>query len=146
MRRDDDGAAWDARYVTATSLFGTEPNRFLTSARPLIAEGARILAVADGEGRNGVWLAEQGFRVDSFDPSTVAVERARHLARERGVELTADVADVDGYPWSEAAYDAVVAIFVQFAKAPLRRRLFARCLGPRSAAGLPSGRPDRHGR
>jgi SAM-dependent methyltransferase len=119
---------WDARYADEGFLFGTEPNAFLVAHRHLIPPGGRVLCVADGEGRNSVWLAAQGLSVDAFDASPVGVAKAHRLASERGVELRADVASVDDWPWPEGAYDAVAAIFVQFAPPPMRRRMFARIL------------------
>ena len=116
---------WDARYARADYLFGTEPNRFLERSRPLLREGGRVLCVADGEGRNSVWLAGQGFQVDAFDPSGVAVAKARRLAAERGVTVGFAVADADAWDWPVAAYDAVAAIFIQFAPPQMRRRIFA---------------------
>lgn len=117
---------WDARFAGEGYLFGTRPNRFLVSCRDLIPEGGRVLCVADGEGRNSVWLAEQGFRVDAFDASPVGVAKARRLAQERGVTVQLDIAGVDDWPWPEDAYDAVAAIFIQFAPPPMRRRTLAR--------------------
>ena len=87
--------------------------------------GSRVLCIADGEGRNGIWLAEQGHRVTSFDSSTVAVEKARAWAEARGVAIDARLSGVDDWDWAEGAFDAVVAIFVQFADPAMRRRLFA---------------------
>lgn len=132
------GAApdWDARYDRDDYLFGTAPNRFLVACRPRLADGARVLCIADGEGRNSVWLAEQGMRVDAFDPSPLAVAKARRLAAERGVEIHAEVADTDGWDWPEGAYDAVVAIFTQFAPPPMRRRIFARIASALRPGGL----------
>ena len=92
-----------------------------------------MLCVADGEGRNSVWLAQRGLQVQAFDISDVGVAKARRLAAERGVQVDFQVADCDGYAWPEAAYDGVAAIFVQFADPALRERLFARiqrCLKP----------------
>ena len=117
---------WDARYAGGGYLFGTEPNRFLVSCRPLMGDGGRVLCVADGEGRNSVWLAAQGFQVDAFDPSAVGVANAGRLAAERGVCVNFEVADADGWRWPEQTYDVVAAIFIQFAPPPLRRRMFAR--------------------
>ena len=117
---------WDARFAGEDYLFGTEPNRFLVSCRALMGEGGRVLCVADGEGRNSVWLATQGFQVDAFDASPVGVAKARRLAAERGASVHFDVADADAWHWPEQAYDAVAAIFIQFAPPPMRRRIFAR--------------------
>ena len=80
---------WNARYATEDYIFGTAPNVFLASQIALIHPGMQALAVADGEGRNGVWLARQGFKVQAFDVADVAVAKARRLAAEAGVEVTA---------------------------------------------------------
>lgn len=117
---------WDARYAGDDYLFGTDPNPFLVSAAERIAPGGRVLCIADGEGRNGVWLAQRGHSVDTFDPSPVAVAKARRLAAARGVDVRMQVADVDGWGWPADTYDAVVAVFVQFAPPDMRRRMFAR--------------------
>ncbi len=119
---------WDARYSREGFLFGTEPNAFLAAHRDLIPAGGRVLCVADGEGRNSVWLAAQGLSVDAFDASPVGVAKARRLAAERGVQVRMAVASVDDWPWPEGGYDAVAAIFVQFAPPAMRQRMFARIL------------------
>ena len=116
---------WNSRYDTEEYLFGTAPNGWLRDHAHIWAPGSRVLCVADGEGRNSVFLAGRGLRVDAFDPAANAVAKARHLTNERGVTVQFSVADCDTYPWPEAAYDGVAAIFVQFADPPLRTRLFA---------------------
>jgi 2-polyprenyl-3-methyl-5-hydroxy-6-metoxy-1,4-benzoquinol methylase len=123
----DAAETWNRRFQTDGYLFGTEPNVWLREHRGLLQPGQRVLSVADGEGRNSVWLARQGLAVDAFDVSPVGVAKARALAAERGVNVSFSVSDVDGFAWPEAAYDAVVAIFVQFADPALRERLFAQC-------------------
>ncbi len=130
------GPDWDARFAREEYVFGTEPNRFLASCRELIPEGGRVLCVADGEGRNGVWLAGQGFRVDAFDRSPTGVAKAERLARARGVEVRVAVASTDDWPWPEAVYDAVAAIFIQFAPPEMRRRLWANALAALRPGGL----------
>jgi 2-polyprenyl-3-methyl-5-hydroxy-6-metoxy-1,4-benzoquinol methylase len=114
---------WNARYATEDYIFGTAPNVFLASQAGLIRPGMRALAIADGEGRNGVWLAGQGVQVHAIDVSPVALEKARRLAAERGVTLDFEQADVLGWNWPQAAYDLVVAIFIQFAPPPERERI-----------------------
>ena len=124
---------WDARYATDDYIFGTAPNRFLESQIAHIQPGMRALSIADGEGRNGVWLAEQGARVHAVDVSPVALEKARKLAAVRGVALDFEQVDILGWNWPEAAYDLVAAIFIQFAPPPERDHVIAgirRCLKP----------------
>lgn len=132
----DAAETWNRRFRTDGYLFGTEPNVWLREHRGLLQPGQRVLSVADGEGRNSVWLAQQGLAVDAFDVSTVGVAKARALAAERGVNVNFSVSDVDGFAWPEAAYDAVVAIFVQFADPALRERLFAHCRRTLKPGGL----------
>jgi len=124
---------WDERYATEDYIFGTAPNVFLASQAARIRPGMRALSIADGEGRNGVWLAEQGAQVHAVDFSAAALEKARKLAAERGVTLDFEQADILDWHWPEAAYDLVAAIFIQFAPPPERDRIIAdirRCLKP----------------
>lgn len=116
---------WNARYSTDAYIFGTAPNAFLASQAGLIRPGMHALALADGEGRNGVWLAAQGARVHAVDVSPVALEKARKLATERGVTLDFEQADMLDWHWPDAAYDLIAAIFIQFAPPPERDRIFA---------------------
>lgn len=124
---------WDERYATEDYIFGTAPNRFLESQAAHIKPGMQVLSLADGEGRNGVWLAERGARVHAVDVSPVALEKARKLAAARGVTLDFELADILDWTWPEAAYDLVAAIFIQFVPSPERDRIIAgirRCLKP----------------
>jgi cyclopropane fatty-acyl-phospholipid synthase-like methyltransferase len=116
---------WNERYATDEYIFGTAPNVFLASQAALIRPGMRALAVADGEGRNGVWLAEQGASVHAIDVSPAALAKAEKLAVERGVALETEQADVLNWAWPEVAYDLVAAIFIQFAPPPERDRIIA---------------------
>ncbi|HEY5995248.1 MAG TPA: class I SAM-dependent methyltransferase [Gallionellaceae bacterium] len=124
---------WDERYAGEEYLFGTEPNAFLVSQQHLLKPGMSCLAVADGEGRNGVWLAQQGLQVLSVEASAVALEKARKLAQARGVEAEFVQADLEHWQWGEDRFDLVAAIFIQFAGPALRAQMFAnikRCLKP----------------
>ncbi|MGB3536628.1 MAG: class I SAM-dependent methyltransferase [Mesorhizobium sp.] len=118
------GTEWDKRYGQDDYLFGTEPNVFLTSQSFRLERGMRALAVADGEGRNGVWLAEQGIDVVAVDASFVGLEKSCALAARRGVKLTTVQADFAEWKWETGQYDAVIAIFIQFAEPALRERMF----------------------
>jgi SAM-dependent methyltransferase len=127
---------WDARFSRDDYLFGTAPNEFLVTCRDLIPPGGRVLCVADGEGRNGTWLAQQGFAVDAFDGSPVGVAKAERLAAERGVSVAYEVARVGDWRWPEAAYDAIVSIFIQFSPPAERRQVFAGILRALRPGGL----------
>lgn len=126
---------WDERYAGEDYLFGEEPNAFLARQKPHLPAHGRALAVADGEGRNGVWLARQGLTVTSIDSSAVAQEKARRLAARHSVALDIVLADLDTWDWPVAGYEVVVGIFFQFAPPDLRDRLFARM----RAALVPGG-------
>jgi cyclopropane fatty-acyl-phospholipid synthase-like methyltransferase len=115
---------WQQRFSAPGYLFGTEPNAFLKSCAPLLRKGEHALAIADGEGRNGVFLAEQGLDVLSVDFSPVAQEKVRRLAKERGVTLKVEQADIINWTWPEAAFDVVAAIFFQFANPAERAAIF----------------------
>ena len=114
---------WNARYATDEYVFGTAPNVFLASQKAFVHTGMRALAIADGEGRNGVWLAEQGVAVHAIDVSPFALEKARKLAAARGAAIETEEADALNWHWPETAYDLVVAIFIQFAPPPARDRI-----------------------
>lgn len=116
---------WNQRFAEPGYLFGEEPNAWLLAARPHLHEG-RSLAVADGEGRNGVWLASLGHEVEGFDFSEVAVAKARQLAQRRGVKVHWDACAWDAFDWKPARYNNVVGIFFQFAAPQDRQRIFAR--------------------
>ncbi len=117
---------WSARYrdIGEEFLFGTAPNKFLAAQADYFADGMSVLSVADGEGRNAVWLAEQGCRVTATEISPVALEKAAKLAHGRHVAVEFVQADVLEWTWPEEAFDAVVAIFVQFANPAERAVLF----------------------
>jgi SAM-dependent methyltransferase len=116
---------WENRYRVPGYAFGTEPNYFLAGCRTLLPRSGKALAVADGEGRNGIWLAEQGLDVLSIDFSPAAQEKARALAKQRGVSLTIASADVHTWDYPEAVFDVVVEIFTQFSSPAERARKWA---------------------
>lgn len=116
---------WEDRYRVPAYVFGTEPNYFLVSCKALLPRSGKALAVADGEGRNGIWLAEQGLEVLSLDFSPSAQEKARALAKQRGVTLTLAQADVHTWDYPEAAFDVVVEIFTQFSTPAERAKKWA---------------------
>jgi cyclopropane fatty-acyl-phospholipid synthase-like methyltransferase len=116
---------WQERFAGEEYRFGTEPNAFLKSQAHLLRPGQKALAIADGEGRNGVFVAEQGLDVLSVDFSSNAQAKARKLAAARGVSIRTEQADVINWSYPPEAFDVVVAIFFQFATPPERDRIFA---------------------
>lgn len=114
---------WNDRFSGEDYLFGTEPADFLRRVAPDLPRG-RILSVADGEGRNSVWLAGQGHQVTAMDGSEVGVAKARRLAAARGVAVDFHVADIAAWDWTAQSYDAVLGVFIQFAGPELRTQLF----------------------
>ncbi|HET9576571.1 MAG TPA: class I SAM-dependent methyltransferase [Usitatibacter sp.] len=117
---------WNTRFSAEGYLFGKRPNAFLESQAHRLKPGMRALSVADGEGRNSVWLARQGLEVTAFDFSPVGVEKARALAREAGVQVDHHQSDIFSWPWQRAHYDVVAAIFIQFLTPEQRTEIFRR--------------------
>jgi SAM-dependent methyltransferase len=114
MTRPPGFELWEERFAGAEFRFGREPNPFLARCRPLLPASGKALAVADGEGRNGVWLARQGLDVVSTDFSPTAQGKARALAAEHGVAVTFVEADAHGWDYPAAEFDVVADIFTQF--------------------------------
>ena len=129
---------WDQRFAAAGEayVFGEAPNHFLEAHTDLLTDNSRVLCVADGEGRNSVWLAQNGHQVHATEFSPVALAKARQLAERAGVSVHFEHADVFHWEWPPAAYDAVVAIFIQFAAPAERARLFANLRGALKPGGL----------
>jgi SAM-dependent methyltransferase len=120
----DPAQTWNNRFAKDGYVFGTEPNEWLRRQASVWKAGSRLLCVADGEGRNSVWLAKQGHQVEAFDISEVAVAKARRLAQEGQVSVDFATAGCDDFAWKPNTYDGIAAIFIQFADPELRSRLF----------------------
>lgn len=121
---------WNERYAREEFVYGTEPNTFLVEQAGLLQ--GPILSLAEGEGRNAVFLASRGFDVLGVDASPVGLEKAQNLAATRGVVIRTEVADLANYSPAEQTYGAVVSIFAHLPSA-LRQRLYplvARSLKP----------------
>ena len=104
---------WDKRYQ-AGLLFGTEPNEYLRSQAYRLKPGMKALAVAEGQGRNGVWLAQIGLDVLATDISPVGLASAESLAAERGVRIRTECVDLAAWQWPVAEFDVAVEIFTHF--------------------------------
>jgi SAM-dependent methyltransferase len=113
---------WDQRYSTGEYVYGTHPNEFLADAVGALEPPGRVLCLAEGEGRNAVFLAELGFEVHAVDASRVGLAKAEALAQKRGVAIQTEVADLHGYAIAPASWDLIVSIFCHL-PAPARQAL-----------------------
>ncbi|WP_449394996.1 SAM-dependent methyltransferase [Devosia riboflavina] len=127
---------WDDRYSRDEYVFGEAPNAFLAAQAHLLPTAGRALAIADGEGRNGVWLAEQGLDVLSIDASPVGLDKAKKLAAKREVKLATKLLDISDYDWPTERFDVVAGIFFQFAGPELRDTIFAGMVETLKPGGL----------
>lgn len=126
---------WNQRYGKEEFAYGTAPNDFLVEFAHHIAPRGSVLCLADGEGRNGVWLAQQGYAVTSVDIAAEGMAKAGRLAAERGVTLRTEVADLAGYELGSDAWDAIVSIFMHLPP-KVRRELFARGVAALRPGGI----------
>jgi len=125
----DSADFWNKRFNTPDYIFGKAPNEYLeVQAKLHLKQRDSVLCVADGEGRNSVWLAKQGIQVDAFDVSKIALKKAIALATEEAVQVQFSLASSDTWDWKPNHYDAVIGIFIQFADPVMRVRLFAQMI------------------
>lgn len=117
---------WDERYNTSDYVFGEAPCRWLVMNRDRLPATGTALAIGDGEGRNGVYLAEQGLNVTSVDLSAVGLAKARQLATRRGVELTTIQADLAHFRPKPESVSVVAAIYTHL-PSPIREQVHQSC-------------------
>jgi SAM-dependent methyltransferase len=116
---------WNERFDKEEFIFGKEPNEYLVEqTKRYLKPKDKVLCIADGEGRNGVWLAKQGMKVIGFDASDIALAKAKQFAKDNQVEVDYSFSDTDSFTWQENSYDAVIGIFIQFADPAMRARIF----------------------
>ena len=116
---------WNERFNNEEFIFGKEPNEYLVQQTlQYLKSGNSVLCIADGEGRNGVWLAKQGMRVTGFDVSDIALAKANQFAADNKVNIQYSLCDTDGFDWQSNTYDAVIGVFIQFADPEMRARIF----------------------
>jgi len=125
--------SWDEKYGAPGHYYGTEPNRFLREHHAVIPAGGAVLCLAEGEGRNAVFLAQQGYRVLAVDQSPVGLHKAERLATERGVEIETIVADLADYRIEPGRWDGIVSIWCHLPP-PLRAAVYGQAV-----AGLKVG-------
>jgi SAM-dependent methyltransferase len=134
---------WDERFSEDEYAYGKEPNRFLVSIVTMLEPG-KTLCLAEGEGRNAVYLASLGFEVLAVDASAVGLEKARDLARERGVTIVTVQADLADFDMGEETYENIVSVFCHV-EPSLRRKIHAnvvRALRPGGMFVLEAFRPE----
>ena len=126
---------WDERYATQDFYYGTAPNDFLLSQIPTLRKPGRVLCLAEGEGRNAVFLAEQGFDVTAVDGSSVGLDKMKRLAAQRNVLVTSIVADLTDFDLGVNNWDGIVAIWCHLPSV-LRRKVHTRCVDALTSCGV----------
>ena len=126
---------WNQRYAGEDYAYGTEPNDFLVAVAPRFVPGGAVLCLADGEGRNGVWLARQGFAVTSIDIAERGLGKALDLAARRGVSIETRAADLGSCELGGEAWDAIVSVFLHLPP-KVRRDLHRRCVAALRPGGF----------
>lgn len=115
---------WEERFSTEEYVFGKAPAQFLTEHADYLVEGHSALVVADGEGRNSVYMAQKGMQVTAQDFAPSAIAKARKLAEEAGVSVNFEQSDILKRSWETDTYDMVAGIFIQFTGPNDRRKVF----------------------
>ena len=132
----DPAAMWDERFGREEPVYGEEPNRYLRSQTTLrLKPPMKVLLPADGYGRNGLWLAKQGFDVTTVDVSPVGVERARKTAQAAGISAKILLSDLNTWEWPKDEFDAVAAIYLHLPPEE-RQTVHARMLGALKPGGI----------
>jgi len=135
---------WNERYSEPGFAYGVEPNDFLVSVADRLPPEGDVLCLAEGEGRNAVWLARRGHRAHAVDLSPVGLDKAKRLAAARGVSITTEIADLVEWDLGEGRWDGVVSIFCHLApeaRRDLHRRV-VRALRPGGVLILEGYAPD----
>ncbi|MDR6124834.1 2-polyprenyl-3-methyl-5-hydroxy-6-metoxy-1,4-benzoquinol methylase [Bacillus sp. SLBN-46] len=112
---------WNNRFAAEHYVYGTEPNVFLNEMQKRLKLSGEVLTIAEGEGRNAVFLAEQGMNVTAWDYAEYGLAKIKKLADERGVAVQTELVDLNGATWGNDQWDEVVCIFGHF-PAELRRK------------------------
>ena len=126
---------WDQRYNSEQYIYGTEPNDFLREQAGLLASGGRILCLAEGEGRNAVYLAGLGMEVTAVDASAVGLAKAQQLADQNGVAITTVQEDLSDFDPGHEQWDAIVSIFCHLPP-DMRQRLHKKVVNALKPGGL----------
>lgn len=135
---------WDQRYGEPGFAYGTEPNDFLVESVDHVTPRGAVLCLAEGEGRNAVYLARRGHEVTGVDGSPVGLEKARALAEQHGVAIHTVVADLADYDLGVARWDAIISIWCHLPPALRARvhRAVVAALRPGGVVVLEAYTPD----
>ncbi|AZU03606.1 tellurite resistance protein TehB [Glycocaulis alkaliphilus] len=138
---------WDARYQGEDYAYGRAPNDFLRLHSSVFPKGARILSLAEGEGRNAVFLAEQGYKTHCVDFSPEGQKKTLQLAKVRGVAVTYDIGDLTAYGMGKERWDGIISIFCHLSQndRPGLYASVARALKPGGVFLLEAYHPDQIG-
>lgn len=115
---------WDEKYNSVDYFYGKSPNNFLEENYLSIPKG-NVLFLAEGEGRNSVFLASKGYDVTAVDISAIGLGKANKLASENNTEIRTVCADLDTFDLGESAWDGIVSIFCHLPP-ELRHELYKR--------------------
>jgi SAM-dependent methyltransferase len=126
---------WDERFGQAEPVYGEQPNAYLRAQAHRLTPGCKILVPGDGYGRNGLWLARQGFQVTTVDLSPVGVEHARKSAQAAGLAMSIEGVDLATWTWPVGDFDAVASIFLHLPP-DIRPQIHAQILAALKPGGL----------
>lgn len=139
-----DSSFWNQKYAAEELLYGEAPNEFLADMINVLPSGAKIFVPGDGEGRNGVWLAQMGFDVSTVDSSETGVLKAKALANRQGVSLDQQIGDLTTWSYPQAEFDGAVLIYLHL-PAPIRTQVhqnIAKAIKPGGVLILECFHPD----
>lgn len=125
---------WDQRYSTEEFVYGREANSFFAKSLEPLKPG-KILLPGEGEGRNAVYAAGLGWKVDAFDQSSIGAEKAKRLAREKGVQISYKACELENFSFEEGIYDVVGLVYFH-APTPVRKLLHQKVLGALKPGGM----------
>lgn len=117
---------WNQQFSSPDFKYGKQPNSFLREQAFRLRPGSKVLLPGDGEGRNSVWLAQQGYHVTAMDNSSVGLQKAQELAAEKGVSIEVIQADLEHWTPAAASFDALILTYVHLPpamRAQAHRRL-----------------------
>ena len=143
MNSTDQREKWNQRYGTTEYAYGKQPNDYLKSVSYKIPSG-KVLCLAEGEGRNAVYLAEQGYQVTALDYSSRAIEKAEQLARQREVAIHAICADLEQFDFTQTQWQAIISVFAHLPPY-IRKKVHSavsKSLAPRGIFILEAYAPD----